>query len=320
MKKILSNQKTLLILSVLAVLSGILCAVFNDMVLFLPIALLAAVFYFDKSNNRIFCIVSSAIMVIINGVGIALGVTYYLFAPASIILAFAIYFAYTNKQSKSDTSFLMAVICGIFTFASYIFLAMIYQNDYSLDGAISFYTNLISYFRDYFVNFMLEAYTTSGIEVTAELLTELFDSQINMIVSYIIIAGFLTVGLSFKLFGYILGKWSENKAEIKAWKFKTSNAFAYCYLILVFASIFLMSSTDILSVVIYNLYNIFLVVYAYVGFNVVKDMLTKKLSPLFASFIIIGALIVFSSLVVQILAVSGVFYTIRTKKEAESIN
>ena len=320
MKKILSNQKTLLILSVLAVLSGILCAVFNDMVLFLPIALLAAVFYFDKSNNRIFCIVSSAIMVIINGVGIALGVTYYLFAPASIILAFAIYFAFANKQSKSDTAFLMAVICGIFTFASYIFLAMIYQNDYSIEGAISFYTNLISNFRDYFVNFMLEAYTSSGIEVTAELLTALFDSQINMIISHIIIAGLLTVGLSFKLFGYILGKWSEQKEEIKTWKFKTSNAVAYFYLILVFASIFIMSSTDILSVVVYNLYNIFLIVYAYVGFNVVKDMLKKKLSPVLASFIIIGALIAFSSLAIQILAVSGVFYTIRTNKEAESIN
>ena len=259
-------------------------------------------------------------MVIINVAGIALGLTYYLFAPASIILAFAIYFAYTNKQSKSDTAFLMAVICGIFTFASYIFLAMIYQNDYSIEGAISFYTNLISNFRDYFVNFMLEAYTSSGIEVTAELLTELFDSQINMIISYIIIAGLLTVGLSFKLFGYILGKWSEQKEEIKTWKFKTSNAVAYFYLILVFASIFIMSSTDILSVVVYNLYNIFLIVYAYVGFNVVKDMLTKKLSPLFASFIIIGALIAFSSLAIQILAVSGVFYTIRTNKEAESIN
>ena len=316
MKKYVLNQKTLLILSFLAILSGALCILFNDFLLFLPIALLAGVFYFDKSKNHIFSIVTSALIVILNGVGIVLGLTYYLFAPTSIVLAFAITYAFANKQSKSDAAFLMAVICGIFSFISYIFLAMILQNDYSFDAAINFYTNLISTIKEYFVNLMLEAYTASGIEITSELLAELFDTQINMIISYILIAGFITVGLSFKLFGLIIGKCSDNKEEIKAWRFKASNAVAYFYLILVFASVFLVSTNDLISVVVYNLYNVFLAVFAYVGFNVVKDMLKKKLSSVLASIILFGALMIFSTLAVQILAVSGVFHTIRTNREA----
>ena len=92
-----------------------------------------------------------------------------------------------------------------------------------------------------------------------------------------------------------------------------------------FASIFFIESTDVLSVIVYNLYNIFFAVYAYVGFTVIKDMLKKQLSPFVATVSIIGALVVlcainmqFISLAMQIFAVSGVFYTIRTNREASA--
>jgi hypothetical protein len=241
-KNYVSNQKTLLILSFLSILSAALCAVFNDAVLFLPIALLASVFYFDKTDRRIFSIFCSSLMVIINFGGILLGVTYYLFAPVTIILGFAIRFAFVNKQSKSDTAFLMIAICGLFTFVSYLFLAMIYQNDYSFDAAISFYNELINLFRGYFVNVMFEAFKTAGFEVTTDALAEIFNLQVNLIVSFLLIHAFLIVGLSFKLFGFILKKWSEEKDEIKSWRFKTSNVYAYTYIILVFATIFLNAS------------------------------------------------------------------------------
>lgn len=314
MKNTISNQKTLLIISILSILSGALCTLANDVLLFLPIAFLSSLFYFDKSDKKMYSIVVSAILFAINGVGIAIGITYCLFAPASVIIALLMSYAFANKESKSDTAFLMTVICSVFTFLSYILLAMILKNDYSFDAAIAFYNDVISKLKDIFVNGMLEVYTQAGFEITADLLGQLFDSQLNMIFSYIFIAGFLIVGLSFKLFGFILKKCLDDKTEILSWRFKTSSLFAYFYLILVFLSMFLVSSTDILSVVVFNLYNIFLVIYAYVGFNVIKDMLGNRLRPIFAIFLLLLALMVFSSLAVQILAVYGVLYTIRTNR------
>jgi len=308
--------RTLLLLSSLTVIFGSFCIFLNDFSLVLSIAFLSSLYYLDNSNRRIFSIVVSVILFGLNILGFIIGISYYLFAPASVIVALIISYAFSSKQSKSDAAFLATLICGVFTFLSYILLGMILKKNFSFEASIEFYNDLVTNLREHFINTMFEAYKAMGIDVTVEILTQQFNAQIYMIISYILIASFLIVGLSFKLFGFVVGKLAENSAEIKSWRFKTSNVFAYFYLILVFLAMFLTSSTDLLSIVVFNLYNIFLVVYAYVGFNVIKNKLKDKTGPIIATGLIIASVLIFSSLAIQLLAVSGVFYTIKTNREA----
>lgn len=316
LKKSLSNKKTPLIISFLCIIFGALCGFVGEIFLPLPIAFFAALYLFDNSSGHIVSVITSALLVVMNGVGLLFGLTLSAFGPASVILAYIIYYAFTRKQAKSDASFVMTVICAAFSLVGYILIAMSIESEYTMDAVYDFYGKLTSMLRESFVSLMLEAYASAGIAVTEELVVETFNAQLNMIISYLLIGAFIIVGLSFKLFGFIVKKCTEDKEEISSWRFFTSNLFAYCYVFIGFASMFMASYDSLISVVALNLYNLFMVVYAYVGFNAAYAMLKKKFKP-FVSFVLLAAaLLIFASFGVQVLAMLGVLFTITKNNEA----
>jgi hypothetical protein len=71
-----------------------------------------------------------------------------------------------------------------------------------------------------------------------------------------------------------------------------------------------MSADSVVSVAVANLYNIFMVVFAYLGFNFAVQLLSTRRSKAFAYFIIVLALLMFSSFAIEILSLMGVFFTI----------
>ena len=316
-KQSLSNKHAPMILFFSCVLSGVICFMLGEIALPLPIATLAALYLFDNSNRRIFSIVSSILLIALNIVGLVLELSFSTFGPAAVILALLIYFSFTREQAKSDASFLMTLVCALFSLASCALMAMIIQKNYSWDAVISFYSDLTDMLRDNFFALMHDAYTTAGISIDGEALAELFNSQINMVISYLLIGAFFIVGVSMKLFGFIVKKYSADQEKIKSWRFFTSNLYAYFYVILVFASMFMASLNNVLSVAVLNLYNIFMVVYAYVGCNVAISVLKIRFKPLTSYLLLAVSLLLFASLAVQILAVIGVMFTIRKNKEAQ---
>jgi hypothetical protein len=60
-----------------------------------------------------------------------------------------------------------------------------------------------------------------------------------------------------------------------------------------------------------------MVIFAYIGYRTSVDLLRKKFNTLISNLMIIAALVAFSTLASQILALVGVFYTIRRNNEAK---
>ena len=87
-------------------------------------------------------------------------------------------------------------------------------------------------------------------------------------------------------------------------------------MVLSFAIIFINSFDNFYFVAVYNLYNIFMVLFAYIGFKALVYLLNKKFNKAISILMIIGALVTFTSLASQLLALVGVIYTIRKNNEA----
>ncbi|MBQ8414510.1 MAG: hypothetical protein IJX58_04605, partial [Clostridia bacterium] len=92
--------------------------------------------------------------------------------------------------------------------------------------------------------------------------------------------------------------------------------YAYFYILLVILSLFATNADSIFAVSVLNLYNIFMVVFAYVGFTVSLDTLKNRMKPVTATLVLIAVLLIFASFAAQILAAFGVLYSIRNEKLA----
>lgn len=314
LKASLSQKKTLLIISLLSILFGVLSCVLGDIILPLLVASLAALYLFDSTSHRTYCVSVSFVLVALNLAGFLFGITVSAFAPCAILLGLIICYSYVKNQSKADAAYIMTLISAAFTVLSCVLLAMIEQGAFNWEAVTSFYGELHDSIRTLFISGMLDVYTASGFEVTEEVVASIFDLQIRSLISYIIIGGFVIVGLSMKAFSLAVSRLSENKQHIIEWRFTATDIFAYFYLILVIASLFVGSADSIFAVSVLNLYNIFLVIFAYVGFNFAMAILTTRMRTGTAFIILIALLAVFSSFVMQLFAVMGVMFTLRSSR------
>ena len=314
--KIASKSKYIqVILAFCCIVFGALCGILGEIAFPLPIAFLATLFLFDSTKQRRLSVVISLVLVAMNIATITFRLSSSLFGVASVILAYLIYQAFSKKQSKSDYAFIMTLIGGFIILGGYILLPMNLKGEYTREVVTEFYGSVVSTLRDAFVDLFYEAYTTAGLEITKDMITEIFNAQVNMVISYLLIAAFFVVGVSFKLFGLLVRKLASDDSEIASFRFFTSSLFAYFYVILTLVSMFASALTGIFGIVILNLYNFFLFVYSYVGFNLVFTSLVKKFKPFISFIILIFALALMSTLAVQILAVLGVLFTIRKNAE-----
>ena len=133
-----------------------------------------------------------------------------------------------------------------------------------------------------------------------------------------VISCFATVGISMKLFGFIVGKCSEDNSHIRNWRFALSTPYAFFYLILIIAYIFSMYSDNVFAVCVVNLYYIFQLIFAYVGFKTAVSELSKKIKPALSLLIVSAASLVFISFASQIYATIGVISTIRFNRTLPS--
>ena len=309
LKNSLSTNKTLLLISLLVILSGAFACVLGEIMIPVLAGLLGTLYLFDE--KRIFSIVVSLVIVVLNVASMLLSLSVSLFAPASIILAWILCSAYNGSQSKSDTAYIMTIVCTAFSLVSYLLFAMLEQGSYTIDAAIEYYTVLIDELRIIFVKAFVDLYASSGMDVAGETVASLFNAQINMIISYLLIGGFIITGFSMKLFGAIVRKYSEDNTKIKNWRFSATRIYAYFYVGLILASLFTTSTDSLFAISVLNLYNIFLVVFAYIGYKVMLDIIGCRMRPVFATIILIVVIVIFSSIAVQILAALGVLYILR---------
>lgn len=314
LKTLLPDKKTLLIISLLSLFSGVLSCIAGDILLPISIGLLSVLYLFDDNKYKPFAISVSIILLIINIVCVLQGITVSLFAPSSVILAIILCFGFSRRVTKSDIAYLMTVVCALFSLISCFLLAMMEQGEFTLDAVIVFYTELYDSFRTVFVENMMKLYTASGIQLTEEILVSLLDAQVDLITSYLLIGGFVTVGIAIKLFGFIVSRLIEEKKDILEWRFEASSIFAYAYVALSLISVFISFSDSVIAIPVLNLYNLFLVIFAYIGFNFATTILKMRMKTWLSILILIVLLVAFSSFTIQVLAMLGAMFTIRNNK------
>ena len=318
LKTSLSPKKTLLTLTLLITLSGSLCSVLGEIILPILVSLLALIFVFESREKRLYGYISSVTLVIINIATLLIGISSSFFSIQSIVLAVILALAIKKNYIKSNTAFIMTLICAVFSLAGYAILAMMITKDYSPDGVIAFYSDIFVSVKDVMVKYLVQLYTPLSemynIVITEEMIAEQFDQQRYMMISYIFITFFAVIGITIKIFEIFFSRLSEEQTTLKEWRFAVPAAYGYVYLILAIISIFSVNSSGLADIVISNLYNIFMIVFAYIGFNVVSSLLARKLNKFVSVIIPIGALMLSGSLACQLLSVIGVFMTINRNR------
>ena len=319
LKSSLTNKKTLLILSLLSILLGLISVAIGDILLPLMVAVLAMIFLVDD-ERRIYFIVTSSVLVIVNIAAIVLNVGLTLFAFEGIALAALLAICFMKKSDKAEASLIMTAVCAGFTLVNLVILPMIELSTFDFGMVADYYLEMVDTFREAFVETAVEAYgqilASGGIELSESIVTELYNHQLTMAISYIVIICFAVVGIAMKLFAKLYTRLCEDNSPVIYWRFRTTSVFAYFYIALMFLSIFTSTSGGVLGITIGNLYNIFLIVYAYIGFNQAVAMLSVKVRPAVAILIIAAVTVVAMSFALQLLAVLGVLYTIRKNREA----
>ena len=284
----------------------------GELVIALIIGVLSVIYLFDTKSKSVFSISVSIALMALNIASIMMNYAVSFFAPASIIIAWLISTAFKKNQSKSDIAFICTVIAAALSFGGYLLFAMKEQGVYTIDAAMEFYTAIIAEFREIFVEYTAELYAASGMpSVSTESIEAIFDMQLNMVISYLLIGGFIITGVGCKLFSAIASLISEDKKAIKSWRFVAPRAYAYFYVILIFASLFASKTDGIFAISVLNLYNVFLIVFAYIGFNVAIEIVKKRMHPRFSVLVLVISIILFASFATQILAALGVLFSVR---------
>lgn len=316
LKKNLSYKRTIIFLTLASLFFGLLSAILSEVFVPFAVAFCGALFLFEDKSKRLLSYAIPVLFIIFNIVMVLLSRQIIsLWSIETICLSLIIYFGFTRKVDKGSIVAVMSVVVSLFLVLTFALFAMIKTETYTFDAVADFYKSFVGNIKNSFLS-TFASISQSIPEGTAEFpfnseeMGVLFDGFIRGLVSLFAIYGFAISGISLKIFKAIVIKRVENPTEISNWRFSTTNVFAYFYIVLVLVSFFITDTSTVLSVAIINLYNIFNVVYAYIGFNFALALISVRRSPTYAFIILSVLVILFSSFAVDILAMLGIFFTI----------
>ena len=315
-KKILT---TLLVLSFVTALVSLFGVFVSDIVIPVSAALLAVIFLLENDRRKWFSVLVSLIVLAANAVSVLLLDGFIFCGAETVILAGVIAFCFSRDQSKAETAFWMTAVASLFVFVNASAFAMVNEGQFDFQTVKSFYGDFYKLIKEELLNSlsMLSAYLpeNSGYTlISSENLVALLNSFVSLMISYIVISGFIVSGITLKVFTFTASRLTTDKEDVINWRFKTGNLFAYFYLALFVLQIFTGGHTGLFAVTVANLAGIFCIVYAYLGFNFVMSLLAQKRSAVFSFIMLLVGLALFSSLMVEILSIVGAFVIISENK------
>jgi hypothetical protein len=313
----LPYNKTVITLFMLALLSAFLSISAAE--IFIPFAagILSALFVFENRRVKPFSISASAVILVVD---VVMGILSGSYAPITslgiIAIAFLMAFCFAGGKSKAETVFYVTVTALAFLLLSFLFVAFEQTGTYTFASAKEFYFELYETLKQTVVDSFTKLTTAEGVQlIDEETAVLLFDSAISSLISVVAVVGFIIAGVSLKVFSAIARRISDTPEYVTSWRFVTSSAVAYFFLVLVLVSFFMSSGTDTLSITVANLYSIFAVVFAYSGFGYLYRIFSAKRGPVFAALILVVGTLVLSSVAITLLSVFGVIFTITYNKQ-----
>jgi hypothetical protein len=285
-------------------------------ILFLPLtsALLATMLYVDKGRkitSAIVCLFLVIFDFFINSI-------FSLFCLESVIIAVIIYLFFSRARSKAESSVYISIAALFFIFVQLFTSVYFVNGSISISGVKEFYileleaikVNIIDTFIQ---SGALDESLSNGLSLDdVELL---IDSLYRSIASALAIVSFFIAGVTLKIFTVISKRFVLKDPRAIEWKFSTSSLFVWCYLILSAISIFGFGGEDIFTTAFFNLYVLFMFVYAYVGFKRLSKIIEFKFKSKMLSIILVVIAILFiPSYAVQLLSYIGAFMELTIKR------
>lgn len=317
LNKKITYYQAIIPLFVLSVLTGVASAFLGEVMLPFCAAFYAAVVLYEKKNitHRIFSAAAPVAIIIIN---VAMGNYIPVVAVEAAVVGLAIAFTYAKGMKKSESVFIVTAIITVMTLLSLMLASMVAKGSFSFDAVTLYYTELYESLKDRFVSYFIEAFQAigDGAEIvlsTAEI-TQLFDRVVDMLISVLFLVAFTISGATFKIFTVIIYKCSDKPEEVMRWRFMTTSIFAYTAVAFMLLSTFLSSGTDVFSIAVCNLSNIFTFIFAYLGFNYVTALLSARRGGGISFILLVVVILMLASFALQLLAVLGIVLTVQHNK------
>lgn len=310
-KDTLDRKKTTIILAVIALVAGVGCVVFGELMLPIFSSVYAMLILVDSTNRRLASILIGAVATIAPFVLLAFGI-WSLTPPFAVLIGFLIAWLFSRGTSKGELAVYTTVLILVLIIGTLYLSVAAAIGDFNPSAVIEYvYTEYVSV-RDETVALMLESFEEVSpglIEVLDEtMLAEAFDAVFSLTFAILAITAFALAGFTFKIFSSLAYRFARAPEKIVYWRFSTSNIVAYFYAAVAVVSFFV-GTEGVFAVTVNNLFYIFLAVFAYIGFNFALALMSRKLGVPVSVILIIAAISFLGILAFELLSVFGVIFT-----------
>ena len=277
----------------------------------------AALLFSENGKRRLFSYVlpifSFVLNFLINGFLSLEGVAY-------AMLGALIYLLYTFKFKKADAVFFSTLLTLLLASLSLVLLAFDVIGVVRASAISEFYMQIYKDIKDGFM-----AFSTTLVEEDALGLKkfvfnvfeaeELFLELAILFVPLLMVTSLIIAGIAIKIFDFLVKKANQTGIKAREWTFNVSRITAVFYLFLALIS-GVATDSGVISLSVQTLYFIFLAVFFYLGLRSVFNFISNKSSKPIGALIAIGAIVLFSTFIFELLSFVGAFIALRAKSKA----
>lgn len=332
-----SYKKTMTSLSVLSLAAALLSVLVSDIFLAPTAAFLAVLMLCERKQGRVLSFVIPAAILSINVVALGLMIIakdlasvtprYSIAAVEGLVLGILLFLFFSKNLSKSESVILMTVVSVVFIFVNLWLLLSRFTGDFSIAGNIKTITELNASYRETFIETMMKVVAGAeasyplalGEMYTEETIASLYDTLISYTPAAVLLCAFSIVGILCKIFTFTVHR-ITGSSRIYEWKFAVKPIFAYVFCALFTLNVFFSGIGGAFTVVIANLYTVFMLVFAYVGFDIISRMILMRRRRSSTIFILLACVIIGGSIAFNLLSVFAVVTTIITDVRRRRFN
>ena len=308
----------LIILSVIALMASVMAVLLlGELALPLSVAALGAVFIMESGRSRIFSILTPVLIIAVDV--LCHGAASYL-GLETVMLAIVVSL-FLNRGSKAECAFWLTLTVTLFIVVAMALAAYaetkILTVDSFFDYYIGHYQSIEAQFVEIFPDISI-VFGISGDKADSAVAAKVLRSMVSMIPSVVIVFAFFISGICLKVLTGIMKIIcdADSDVRISAWRFSLPMSIYVAFWLALTANFIVgfVNSPGVAGIVIANVYNVLLYVFAYLGFGVVVSFLSRlfKSRPL-AILATVGTILLFSSLAIELIAYFGAAFVFLNK-------
>ncbi len=307
-----SYKKVITVLSILSLIFGFAFSLFGEMLLPLAVAFYAALILFERPKGRLFSYLVPSVVIAIS---LVLNGFYGLISLEYVLLAVVLVLVYIRCGSKAECSLYLTIISAVFiVIALYLGAARVIE-DFSIEAVASYYSDIYNGLKNQIVSYLITLPEEEKTIVNEAVVQQYFDLLSNMLVSVFAIFAFILSGVTIKIFFALLIKYSKNGILKTFLHFMPASIVAYSY-IAVTIFYLLSNSNSLFSVSIFNVYEILMIVFAYVGARFIY-LMGKINRRKIVIFIMAAAFLIAFGFTINLLSYLGIFVTVNSNKNTK---